>query len=100
MPRITFRSDVPSEQHQEAPTHPVVNTLGLPPRLLDTMVSVRLVSLEVLCALLDDGDVVGCHFLPSQRAQERNECAMEQKQACQTGYDIRGRQVGRTRNRQ
>lgn len=42
-------------------THPVVNTLGLPPALLDTVVPVRLVPLEVLCALLDDGDVGG-HF--------------------------------------
>lgn len=48
-------------QHE---THPVVDTLGLPPGLLDTMVPVRLVSLEHLCALLDDGDRGG-HFWSS-----------------------------------
>lgn len=37
-------------------------TLGLSPRLLDTVVSVGLMSLEVLGALLDDGDVGG-HLL-------------------------------------
>ena len=40
-------------------------TLGLPPRLLDTMVSVRLVSLELERSLLDDGDV-GRHGLHSE----------------------------------
>lgn len=45
----------------EPSSNPVVNTLGLPPALLDTVVPVRLVPLEVLCALLDNGDVGG-HF--------------------------------------
>ena len=41
-------------------------TLGLPPRLLDTMVSVRLMPLELESSLLDDGNVGG-HGLERER---------------------------------
>lgn len=43
------------------PVNPSQPTLGLSPRLLDTMVAVRLVALEVLGTLLDDRDP-GSHF--------------------------------------
>lgn len=39
-----------------------VDTLGLAPRLADTVVSVRVVALERLGALLDDGDGGGSHL--------------------------------------
>lgn len=54
-PLLSPRPPPPSD------TYAVVNTLRLPPRLLDTMVAVRLVALEHLGPLLDDGDGRG-HF--------------------------------------
>jgi len=43
----------------EAAADSVIDTLGLSPGLLDAMVAVRLVTLERLRALLDDGDHFG-----------------------------------------
>lgn len=43
----------------EATPDPVIDTLGLPPCLLHTMVAIRLVALELGGALLDDGDLDG-----------------------------------------
>lgn len=46
----------------ETTTNGTVDTLGLAPRLTDTVVSVRVVALERLGALLDDGDGSGSHL--------------------------------------
>ena len=46
----------------EATADSAVDTLGLTPRLADTVVSVRVVALEGLGALLDDGDGSGSHL--------------------------------------
>ena len=46
----------------ETTTNGTVDTLGLAPRLTDTVVSVRVVALEGLGALLDDGDGSGSHL--------------------------------------
>lgn len=43
----------------EPTPHSVVNTLGFPPCFLDAVVTVGLVALEMLGALLDDGDLDG-----------------------------------------
>lgn len=44
----------------EASPHGIVNTLGLPPALADTVEAVTLVTLELRGALLDDRDVLLC----------------------------------------
>lgn len=46
----------------ETTANSTVDTLGLTPRLADTVVSVRVVALESLGALLDDGDGSGSHL--------------------------------------
>lgn len=46
----------------ETTTHSRVDTLGLTPRLADTVVSVRVVALEGLGALLDNRDGSGSHL--------------------------------------
>ena len=51
---FAFRAQCPSPLAVSS-----VLTLGLPPRLLDTMVSVRLMPLELERSLLDDGDGKG-----------------------------------------
>lgn len=47
-----------------------VDTLGLAPRLADTVVSVRVVALERLGALLDDGDGGGSHLDNLEQGEE------------------------------
>lgn len=43
----------------ESAPHSVVDTLGFPPCLLHTVIPIRLVTLECLRALLDNGDLDG-----------------------------------------
>lgn len=54
-------------------THAVVDTLRLPPRLLDAVVAVRLVALERLRPLLDNGDARR-HFWLFRDTFEGREC--------------------------
>jgi len=53
-------------------SNPVVNTLWFPPCFLHTMVAIRLVTLEFVCALLDDGDLRDHGGLQVERRSEHD----------------------------
>jgi hypothetical protein len=55
----------------EATADPVVDTLGLPPCLLYAVVPIRLVALEFVGALFDDGDLDGHRSLQDESETSR-----------------------------
>lgn len=72
-----------------------VYTLGLAPRLTDTVVSVRVVALEGLGALLDDGDGGGSHLDNLMRMEKK---VMEDRErgqvsTCSQSYELWERQM-------
>jgi len=68
--------DSGQEEHSlELTTHPVVNTLGPPPGLLDLVIPIALVTDEPLSSLLDDlrpGGRSESHLLLSCRSESSN----------------------------